>query len=338
MGLERIAAGVLALCFVGAIPSSAQEKIFTPKQLREDLSFMMKTFEEVHPNLYAHRSRGAAEILRQDLEAKLAQPMMQQAFYELLQPFAATFQDGHTYIMPPGGTLAAQKVQQGTDPNAYRFEVPKPGIGLIDFQTHENLERFQSFLKTSFAEIQTQGIKALVIDLRQNGGGDSRLGDALLEYITDQPFRQFSSVSVKVSAQLAAYFTANGWALPWDADAALGSVVTEENQWKQPKLNPFRFAGKVFILIATPTFSSASAFAATIKDLKLGVLVGEETSGHPTDFGEIYPFPLPNTQLEAGVSSKYWVRPGGFDDGGGVLPDVNVPANDALEWVLTRNP
>jgi Peptidase family S41 len=338
MGLERTAAGVLALCFVVSITSSAQEKTFTPEGLREDLNFMVKTFEEVHPNLYAHLSRGAAEILRQDLEAKLTQPMTVTAFHDLLEPFADSFGDGHTLVFPVGESLETQSAQQTVDPNAYRFSVPKPGIGLIDFQAFQNLERFQSFLKTTFAEIQAQRIKVLVIDLRQNGGGNSSLGDALLGYITDGPFRQFSSGSVKVSAQVAAYYNANGWPPPWDADAAFGSVVTTQTQWTQPETNELRFRGRVFVLIAYPTFSSATGFAATIKDLKLGVLVGEETRGHPTDFGDTYPFVLPNTQLEAGVSHKRFVRPGGFDDGRGVLPDVSVPAKDAFEWVLTRNP
>ena len=42
------------------------------------------------------------------------------------------------------------------------------------------------------------------------------------------------------------------------------------------------------------------------------------------------------TGLELRVSYKYFVRPGGFDDGRGVLPDVEVPASQALQWVLSH--
>jgi len=68
-------------------------------------------------------------------------------------------------------------------------------------------------------------------------------------------------------------------------------------------------------------------FASTIKDYKLGTLIGEETGGLATSYGDIYPFQLPNTRLHCGVSHKRFVRPSGEDDGRGVLPDHQVEIN-----------
>ncbi|MCG8348403.1 MAG: S41 family peptidase, partial [Chloroflexales bacterium] len=85
-----------------------------------------------------------------------------------------------------------------------------------------------------------------------------------------------------------------------------------------------RFSGDFSVLIGPATFSSAVSFAVIVKDNELGVLVGEETGGPPSGFGSAYSFRLTYTGLEGYVSSAYFVRPNGQDDGRGVLPDYDV--------------
>jgi len=65
-------------------------------------------------------------------------------------------------------------------------------------------------------------------------------------------------------------------------------------------------------------------FATTAKDYGFATLVGEETGGLATHFGDVYTFHLPHTRLRIGVSHKYFLRPSGGDDGRGCLPDVEV--------------
>jgi C-terminal processing protease CtpA/Prc len=294
----------------------------------------LETFEAVHPNLYTKLSKGATQILQSDLEKKLIEPMTAAIFQSAVKPLLDNFRDGHTFLLKPGQSLLAQTAMQAESPESYQFSIPKPGIGLIDFRALENLPRFQKFLETTFTEIQNQKLTTLIIDLRLNSGGNSALSDALLDYLTNKPFRQFSRAEVKVSMQFEAFLKARGLDLPWPSGSPIGSIVRLEFPFIAPTSNPLRFTGKLYVLIDYPTFSSASAFASTVKDFKLGMLVGTETSGHPTSFGEVYSFNLPNTRLEAGVSSKYFVRPSGQNDGRGVLPDFQVPAEQALDWVL----
>ena len=68
----------------------------------------------------------------------------------------------------------------------------------------------------------------------------------------------------------------------------------------------------------------SEGFAATVKDYRLGTLVGEETGGLATCYGDIYPFDLPRTKIAVGVSHSRFVRPSGEDDGRGVVPDFEV--------------
>lgn len=210
-------------------------------------------------------------------------------------------------------------------------------IGIIDFRSFTDLSQFKTFLKETFTQIQKDGIESLIIDIRKNGGGNSMLGDALLSYITDNPFDQFSRVEVKVSKQIKKYYRSFlPWYIRWLPLQYLhpfgrkiwstpeGGIVAFSSEPKKPKENPLRFRGQVYVLIAPYTFSSAADFAATIKDYQLGTLIGEETGGLATSYGDIYLFDLPKARIMVGVSHKRFVRPSGEDDGRGVLPDYEV--------------
>lgn len=324
----------ISLILVLSFASSAQEQKILPEQMKADLEFMLKTFEEVHPNLYLRFNKTDVKYAKSKLENQLSSALTVQEFFELVDPFVQQFEDRHTLLTSPGFSLEKQNAEESSSPESYRFFVPKQGVGLIDFRAFANFERFQNFLKTTFSQIKIQGVQTLIIDLRNNGGGNSALGDALLEYITDQPYRQFSRYEVKVSNQARTWFLSQNGYVPWANGQEIGSVYKAEIPWHKPAPNPSRFFERLFVLISNDTFSSAVSFASTIKDLKLGTLVGQETGGNPTDFGDVCPFKMPNTQLEAWVSTTFWVRPGGFDNRHGVFPDINVDADEALDWVL----
>jgi len=220
----------------------------------------------------------------------------------------------------------------------YSFHsLPGEKIGIIDFRYFFDLDKFNVFLEQTFKQIKAERINRLIIDIRNNGGGSSKLGDALLNYLTNEPFVQGSRMEVKASKQIKAYykkfipgilrwlplqfvnsFGRKLWATPED------SLAVFSFEPEQPPDNPLGFNGKIYVLIGAHTFSSATLLAATIKDYNIGILVGEETGGLATGFGDVYPFDLPHTHLFAGVSHKRFVRPSGEDDGRGVLPDYEV--------------
>jgi hypothetical protein len=60
-----------------------------------DLKQMMRTFEAVHPNLYAVRSREATSGEREKLEAGLPESMTRVEWWARLSRFVAGFGDGH---------------------------------------------------------------------------------------------------------------------------------------------------------------------------------------------------------------------------------------------------
>ncbi len=219
---------------------------------------------------------------------------------------------------------------------AYRY-LPEFKTGLIDFRSFSDYNQFKGFLEKTFVQMKADGAENLIIDIRKNGGGNSSLGDLLLTYLTDKPFDQTSQMDVKVSQQIKHYYRQFlPWYIRWLPLQWIhpfgrklwrtpeGSIATWKNEPIRHKTNKLLFTGKIYALIGSNTFSSASMFAATVKDYQIGTLIGEETGGLPTSYGDIYSFDLPNTRISVGVSHKRFVRPSGQDDGRGVLPDYEV--------------
>jgi C-terminal processing protease CtpA/Prc len=72
------------------------------------------------------------------------------------------------------------------------------------------------------------------------------------------------------------------------------------------------------------TYSAGTIFSAIIKDNNIGYIVGEETSDNPTIYACIMLFELPNTKINIQNSTEYSLRPAGYDDQHGVIPDFAV--------------
>lgn len=104
-----------------------------------------------------------------------------------------------------------------------------------------------------------------------------------------------------------------------------------KNNFKSPRRNSLRFNGDVYVLVGSQTFSAATDFAAIIKDLSIGKIVGQETGGLASCYGDVFSLTLPNSKLKLGVSFKYFLRCGDFNDTKGVIPDVVVETDSVLE-------
>ncbi|NOZ04116.1 MAG: hypothetical protein GXO92_05855 [FCB group bacterium] len=229
---------------------------------------------------------------------------------------------------------------------------PDEKIGIIDFRLLADRKQFESFLDTTFSRIREDSIRYLIIDIRKNGGGDSRLGDALFDYITDQPYTQVLRMDIKTSKILKsflrkryvkwyfypllplAYLHPQGKAILFSRN---GTVTSFEGFLHEPGENPLRFSGETFLLIGPNTFSSANMFAIAFKCYDMGVVIGEESGGLTVAYGDAVSFSLPNTGLRGGVSYKKFVHPCGKEDGHGVIPDYEVKQDvqDTIDGVDT---
>ncbi len=239
-------------------------------------------------------------------------------------------------ITIPGATeesLQSKDTTVAGEPEPFSFRVLSDGhVGLLDFRSFTDPGRFDRFLEETFTRLQDEGIEHLIIDIRENGGGNSSLGDALLAHLTDEPFTQFSEIHLKVSEQIKRQYRWR-WMEVWRMET--GSLHVMSGEKKEPGDNPLRFEGDTYLLTSPFTFSSATSFAAAFKHYEVGTVVGEETGGLRESFGDLYRTQLPSTRLRLNVSHKRFISPG--DDERGITPHYEVStrcAGDGTDPVL----
>jgi hypothetical protein len=216
----------------------------------------------------------------------------------------------------------------------YSFRLLEHGkAALVDIRGFPDAKEIAPFLEQTFSEIKNRGVRAIIVDLRKNDGGSLFVGDLVLSYLTTHPIAQFSRAEVKVSVQSQECLGASsgdiGELTPFYRDryftqllAQPGHVLTFEGNIVPP--NPLAFSGKLYVLTGRGTYSAASILAATVKDNRLGVLVGERTGGIGTQYAEPCPFELPRTKLTGIIAHARWVLGHGKDWGKGVDPDSLV--------------
>ncbi len=75
-------------------------KPIPPKKLKEDLDFLFKTIEEVHPNMYAYTPKKEFIPIRDELYSQINRTMTRLEFYKLAAPIVASLKNAHTFLAP----------------------------------------------------------------------------------------------------------------------------------------------------------------------------------------------------------------------------------------------
>ncbi|MGY0392193.1 S41 family peptidase [Bizionia sp. KMM 8389] len=234
-------------------------------------------------------------------------------------------------------------INQNQEKENYIFDIVQGNIGLITYNSCTDYDAFKIFLKETFTEIKTKNINKLIIDIRENSGGNSSLNDLLLTYITTKPYRQSSGRYWKVSNQAKTSFKNNpeyeelfGKDFIEKYEAAENQSIIEsfDDALMHPTKPENYFIGKTCVLIGPSTFSSANFLADAIKTFKLSTLIGSATGELTNDFGEQINFALPNSGNYVYVSSTYDIGANGNPDiFEPVYPDIETN-KDALEYAL----
>ncbi len=226
----------------------------------------------------------------------------------------------------------------------YRIEQERD-LALMEINTFEfQFERYDSLLKSSFKDIKQSGVNNLIIDVRANHGGNGNLIGTLVDYLTDNPYITDAKSQVKTSEATKKCYTTHPIFVNAIEQARkaednssefmelvncflekpAGTITTFPEKITSPQENEYRFHGTLYVLTSANTFSGGTGFSVIIKDNDIGYIVGNETSDNPTDYGCIMLFELPNTKINIQNSTQFTLRPAGYDDGRGVIPDFKV--------------
>jgi hypothetical protein len=164
--------------------------------------------------------------------------------------------------------------------------------------------RYLTFMQSAFRQMKENGTKTLIIDIRDNtGGNDDLWREGILAYIATQKYRWASWYRKRVATPDPA------------KNEKVGDIVEGELEtWIPPEPdNPLRFDGKVYVLLGPSTYSSSVLFCVVMQDFGFGTLVAEgaRASVRATQTGGTRGTKLPNTGINIITPRFVLTRPSG---------------------------
>ncbi len=185
-------------------------------------------------------------------------------------------------------------------------------------------KEYELAVDSIFDIIKKDKIDSLIIDVSQNSGGNSGLGDAIIAHIYQKSYKDYQC-NWKRSEQYLKLIQSWGSNNADYENRKPGEIIHYDAAIVKPPSFKNTFKGKVYIMVGPSTFSSAIMFASIIKDNKIATIVGEIPSdGHPTHFGEMYSSHTPHTNLELRFGVKEWIRPSGEKENNMLIPDILI--------------
>lgn len=207
----------------------------------------------------------------------------------------------------------ASRYLKATNDAATYFHIDSTTNAAVFTITTWDNKKLKKEIDFVFLQLQQKNIDNLIIDLRDNQGGNFSPAIYLLSYLLNHPFKYFAEVkSVKGNN---------------DTSQVLKSRKDKILRTYQPKKNPYK--GKVFVLINGGCFSNTSSFCSRLELYKRAVFIGEETGGNKVVFCGVFGLKgkivLPNTKIICDNSNyRLTVTDINENTGHGVLPTYTV--------------
>nr|GGH98943.1 peptidase S41 [Aquisalinus luteolus] len=178
----------------------------------------------------------------------------------------------------------------------FHYGMLSGNVGYLHFRSFNDMETSVGAIDEIISAFEGAG--AVIIDVRQNGGGSDAVGQTIANRFADQK-RLYMSVQMRNIME------------PRDSFA-------EPVDWYLEPAGPAQFTGPVVLLTNSRSISAAENFALAMRALPHAAIVGEYTAGVFADAGQV---PLPNGWT-VDVSVNIFRDPDGFNwEGIGVPPD-----------------
>lgn len=195
-----------------------------------------------------------------------------------------------------------------SDFGVQRVEILDGNVGYLNLTSFYRPEEAGRAISSAMGTLSHAD--ALILDLRDNGGGSPDGVALFASYFFAQPGLPLFEIVSRSGQGGGRYATS----------------VVEETAGN---------AGRpVYVLTAAKTFSAGEGLAFLLQERKRAEVVGEKTAGAANP-GRPYPVnyrfnvTIPNGRVHMAISGRNW-------EGAGVVPDVAVPAGDALRVAHAR--
>lgn len=164
-------------------------------------------------------------------------------------------------------------------------------LGIKTFSPDITNRKFRTAISTYFDSIRNADTKYLVLDLRDNRGGNPNHVKFILQHLFDEPFEQAKECRVVKRKQGEDFYvrTRKQW-YPW---YGIGKYNPEKNN----------FTGPLFVLVNEGTYSAGVILCSVLHRYKRAVFIGNETGGNPIIMAGYLiksSWELPNTKIQFG--------------------------------------
>lgn len=210
--------------------------------------------------------------------------------------YLAKYED---YLLNAPEKFIAFELDQGQD------------YALLTLNSCDYNDEYKTTLERMFAAVKQRKINNIIVDLRNNSGGNSQVANEFIKYLDVDKLNLGS-------------FTRRWGPLKYTQN--FNSVDNE-------KYENSLFRGNVFVLTSGNTFSSAMMFSQFIQDNDLGLIVGEVPGNAANGYGEITYYSLKNSGLNIQISTKEFKRADQSRDDY-IIPDLAASSEEALNKVL----
>jgi hypothetical protein len=293
--------------------------------LASDSDLMGASFDHFYPYAFGFPSQIEVTLRDTDTGAARTVPMRPMTFRSWLQ----LDNDGLTH--------------RRDFADAVTWRMVSSDVGYLRIDTFVNYRKPVSAAAVytrALDELRKKGARALIVDLRANGGGSNDAALELLDALASAPYTYQRAVRYRAVryGDLPDHISSWGdrdalFNPPLDRfDAAPGGQFDLKPQLAPDVLQPRQpsstaFAGEVIVLTGPANASGATMVVAKLRDMGRARLIGEPSGGSadgPTA-GTIFNVKLPNSGISVRVPVAFnAMNVRSFDPNGGVRPDVLV--------------
>ncbi|WP_299452739.1 S41 family peptidase [uncultured Microscilla sp.] len=191
----------------------------------------------------------------------------------------------------------------------------------------EGGQRFSRYLRRSFKKIHRHKIQNLIIDLRNNAGGEMLYANGLFAYLYGEPYMFLDRIEVATNKPLDFLKYTN-----WDKidihdtkyleEQAQDSTIKKDGVNYVVKTNYYDFLeiqyprrkrvfkGNVYVLMNRKSYSATCLFASLLYSTERATFIGEEAGGGAQGLngGTFLDVTLPHTYLNLVVPLEKWVK------------------------------
>lgn len=228
-----------------------------------------------------------------------------------------------------------------SDDGAITVKYPSADVAYLSVNTFVNyrtpIDPIEAF-QPAFDAFAERGIKTLIVDNRENGGGSTDVQNALIAHLVNGYIKPVTDIGVRtidVSEFKPHLSTWEQLAL----DPPREAFIDRENGWYsiRPELQdslqgfeatPNSFDGKLILLTSHTNASGATQMTGVLRQRPNTVLVGEPTGGtqRGPNGGVIYYLTLPNTGFVVRIPWQRWRSNIEAPEYGlGFSPDIETP-------------